>query len=88
MRLLKKGNIFININLIWALAYNIILIPIATGVFYPLNFTISPIWSVIAMILSFLFVIGFSQLLVFFKYDESLKDHSVKTLMALGEEEK
>ena len=40
------------------------------------------------MILSFLFVIGFSQLLVFFKYDESLKDHSVKTLMALGEEEK
>lgn len=73
IRMLKKGNLFININLFWAFAYNIIIMPIVAGVFYKWDFWVSPIWSSIAMSLSSIIVVSISHLLSFFTYDESLK---------------
>jgi len=46
-------------NLIWAFGYNIILIPVAMGVFYPLTgWQLNPILAGMAMVLSSLSVIG------------------------------
>lgn len=40
-------------NFAWAMIYNIILIPLSAGAFYPLNHTrIPPVWSALAMALS------------------------------------
>jgi len=69
IRLLKKGNLFININLFWAFGYNIIIMPIVAGVFYNWDIWVSPIWSSIAMSLSSIIVVSISHLLSFFTYD-------------------
>ncbi|MEM8601076.1 MAG: heavy metal translocating P-type ATPase [Bacteroidota bacterium] len=46
-------------NLFWAFAYNVILIPVAAGVFYPLTGTLlSPVFAAAAMGLSSVFVLG------------------------------
>ena len=72
IRLLKKGNLFININLFWAFAYNIVIMPIVAGVFYNWDIWVSPIWSSIAMSLSSVIVVGISHMLSFFTFDDSL----------------
>ena len=72
VRLLEKGNQFININLFWAFLYNLSIMPIVAGVFYGYNITISPIWSSIAMSCSSLIVVGFSHLLSLFDYDDGI----------------
>lgn len=51
----------IYMNLVWAMGYNIIGIPLAAGVFYP--WSISPIFAGLMMSLSSLFVVGNSILL-------------------------
>lgn len=71
VRFLKKGNLFIKLNLFWAFAYNIVIMPIVAGVFYHWNVFVSPVWSSIAMSGSSLFVVGFSHFLSFFHYDDS-----------------
>ena len=73
IRFIKRGNLFIKLNLFWAFAYNIIIMPIVAGVFFPWDVYISPVWSAIAMSGSSLLVVGFSHLLSFFEYDESLR---------------
>ena len=72
IRFINRGNLFIKINLFWAFAYNIVIMPIVAGVFFPLGVFVSPVWSSIAMSFSSLLVVGFSHLLSFFRYDDSL----------------
>lgn len=73
VKLLEKGNKFININLFWAFIYNLTIMPIVAGLFYGFNFTISPIWSSVAMSCSSIIVVGFSHMLSFYEYDEEKK---------------
>lgn len=73
IRFLKKGNLFINLNLFWAFIYNIVMMPMVTGALFPFDILIEPVWSAVAMSLSSLFVVGFSHLLSCFEYDESLR---------------
>ena len=72
IRFLKKGNLFINVNLFWAFAYNIMIMPIVAGVFYHWGIFISPIWSSISMSLSSIIVVSFSHMLECIHYDESI----------------
>lgn len=77
VRFLKKGNLFIMLNLFWAFAYNIIIMPVVAGAFYSFDIEVSPVWSSIAMSGSSLFVVGFSHLLSLFHYDDSLQSGKV-----------
>lgn len=72
VRLLRRGNLFIRINLFWAFGYNVIMMPVVAGIFYPFGILVSPMWSAIAMSCSSLLVVGFSHLLTCFHYDDSL----------------
>jgi Cu+-exporting ATPase len=49
----------IRMNLLWAFAYNILLIPVAAGLLVPINgWTLTPMLSAIAMSFSSIFVVG------------------------------
>lgn len=49
----------IRLNLLWAFAYNILLIPIAAGIFVPLNgWSMNPMLAALAMSLSSVFVVA------------------------------
>ena len=72
LRFLKKGNLFIRINLFWAFIYNIVIMPIVAGVFFEWDVVVSPVWSAVAMSCSSLLVVGFSHMLTYFHYDDSL----------------
>lgn len=86
VRFVQKGNTFIRVNLFWAFAYNIVIMPIVAGVFYHWDLFVSPVWSSIAMAGSSLLVVGFSHFLSFFHYDDSFlegktiinKQHSIR----------
>lgn len=72
VKFIKFCNLFVKINLFWAFSYNITIIPIMAGVFYHWDVFVSPVWSSISMSCSSLLVVGFSHLLSFFHYDDSL----------------
>ncbi|MDE6472173.1 MAG: heavy metal translocating P-type ATPase [Clostridia bacterium] len=62
-------------NLFWAFIYNIIGIPIACGVLYPLNgYTMSPMLGGLAMSLSSVSVVANALRLNLFKFDKNKKD--------------
>lgn len=73
VKLLERGNTFININLFWAFLYNITIMPVVAGVFYSYDITISPVWSSVAMSCSSILVVGFSHIMALFNYDDSPK---------------
>ncbi|XP_049851358.1 uncharacterized protein LOC126325911 [Schistocerca gregaria] len=67
MDLSKKTFQKIQFNYIWAMGYNLVEIPLAAGVFYPLGITLSPILAGIFMALSSLSVIFSSLTLHWYK---------------------
>ena len=69
VKLINRGNTFIKINLLWAFAYNLSIMPIVAGLFYSYGVTVSPVWSSVAMSCSSILVVGFSHLLALFRYD-------------------
>lgn len=64
IELSKKTMRTIKMNLVWAFGYNIILIPVAMGVLYPISgMLLSPIFASFAMAMSSISVVGNSLLL-------------------------
>ena len=64
IELSRKTMRTIKINLFWAFGYNVILIPVAMGVLYPLfGILMNPIFASAAMALSSISVVGNSLLL-------------------------
>ena len=57
MEISKKTIKIIKQNLFWAFFYNVLMIPIATGLFRPFNIVIGPMWASCAMMFSSLMVI-------------------------------
>ena len=57
MEISKKTIKIIKQNLFWAFFYNVLMIPIATGLFRPFKIVIGPMWASCAMMFSSLMVI-------------------------------
>lgn len=71
----------IKINFIWAFVYNLLLIPIAMGILYPINgFKLDPMLAGAAMALSSISVVLSSLMLRFFKPILCLPQYSDKIL--------
>lgn len=75
-KLLDSSRKVIYINLFWAFLYNLLMIPMATGVFYSLNIHIQPVTACFFMSLSSLVVVGFSNILRLVNIDYQKKTKS------------
>ena len=72
VRLSRKTLVNIKENLFWALIYNVLLIPIACGVYAHWGLTMNPMWGAAAMSMSSLFVVTNAlRLNLFNVYDTS-----------------
>ncbi|KAL4490313.1 hypothetical protein ABPG72_004352 [Tetrahymena utriculariae] len=69
--LIKVANIFIYLNLCWSFAYNVLMIPMAAGVFEPIGMHVSPLISSASMSGSSIVVVLFSNLLRLFRFKEA-----------------
>lgn len=68
-------------NLFWALIYNLLGIPLAAGVFFPLfGWTLSPIFAAAAMSLSSLFVVGNALRLMLFNPARNYQNKGTGTM--------
>lgn len=67
---MKMANIYIWINLFWAFSYNIIMLPMASGIFFTLGAELSPLMSSMAMSMSSVIVVLFSHTLRFHTFDK------------------
>ena len=68
-KLIKYARIFIGINLTWAFAYNIFVLPLSAGVYYSFGFVISPTVASAVMIGSDVMVAVFSSFMRCFNFD-------------------
>jgi Cu+-exporting ATPase len=72
IQLARKVMLRIKQNIFWAFAYNLALIPVASGVLYPfLHVTFKPEWAGLAMAMSSVTVVSLSLLLR--KYEPPVK---------------
>ncbi len=72
VRLSRKTLVNIKENLFWALIYNVLLIPLACGVYAHCGLTMNPMWGAAAMSMSSLFVVTNAlRLNLFNVYDPS-----------------
>ena len=63
LQISKKTISRVKLNLFWAFAYNVVLIPVAAGVLHPWNISFLPEYGAFAMALSSVTVISLSLLL-------------------------
>lgn len=68
----------IRLNLGWSFLWNALIIPIAAGVFWPLNFTLPPAFAGLSEIFSIFPVIILSLLLKAYRIPKSIKALMVK----------
>ena len=73
IRISKSAFRRIKINFVWAFCYNLLLVPIAMGVLYPVGFRLDPIYAGVAMAASSISVVISSLLLKFFRPIYDLK---------------
>ncbi len=71
-------------NLFWALIYNVLLIPLAAGLYAHWGFTMNPMWGAAAMSLSSFFVCMNALRLNLFKMYDSSHDHPGKHVLHVG----
>jgi P-type Cu+ transporter len=75
IRISKASFKRIKINFVWAFLYNLLLIPIAMGVLYPVKgFRMDPMFAGAAMALSSISVVASSLMLKLFKPLKTLND--------------
>ncbi|KAG2766891.1 Copper-transporting ATPase [Phytophthora cactorum] len=75
----------IRLNYIWAFGYNCLLIPLAAGVLYPVNFGIPPIFASAAMALSSVSVVLSSLALKFYTPPEVIRGNKAELLFSKDE---
>lgn len=71
-------------NLFWALIYNVLLIPLAAGLYAHWGFTMNPMWGAAAMSCSSFFVCMNALRLNLFKMYDSTHDHPGKHVLHVG----
>lgn len=71
-------------NLFWALIYNVLLIPLAAGLYAHWGFTMNPMWGAAAMSCSSFFVCMNALRLNLFKMYDGTHDHPGKHVLHVG----
>ncbi len=71
-------------NLFWALIYNVLLIPLAAGLYAHWGFTMNPMWGAAAMSCSSFFVCMNALRLNLFKMYDGTRDHPGKHALHVG----
>jgi Cu+-exporting ATPase len=74
LRLSKITHVFILINIFWAFSYNIMMLPIAAGVFHSIDFDMTPTSSSFSMLCSSLLIVLTSNIIRLFKLDNFKED--------------
>lgn len=77
IRLSRRTYAVIRQNLFWALIYNVLLIPLACGVYSRWGITMSPAWGAAAMSCSSLFVVGNALRLNLFDIHDASADRKM-----------
>ncbi len=91
IRLSRQTYLNIKENLFWALIYNVLLIPLACGLFVKFGLTMNPMWGAAAMSCSSVFVVSNALRLNLFKLHDNRHDRKRRSVelpaSVLGREE-